>query len=86
MAMGVVQFNVGSDMLMSASEAVAPQAASSTQLSSLAVRQDINLLRKAEVAARAETKSSRKRKALLKAKADDRHAEEEGHLYDPGAW
>ena len=85
-AMGVVQFNVGSDMLISASEAVAPQAASSTQLSSLAVRQDINRLRKAEVAAKAETKSSRKRKALLKAKADDRQAEEEGHLYDPGAW
>ena len=56
-AMGVVQFNVGSDMLMSASEAVAPQAASSTQLSSLAVRQDINRLRKADVAAtKVETK------------------------------
>ena len=85
-AMGVVQFNVGSDMLITASEAVAPQASASTQLSSLAVRQDLNRLRKADVAAKAETKSNRKRKALLKAKADDRQAEEEGHLYDPGAW
>ena len=85
-AMGVVQFNIGSDMLITASEAVTPQASASTQLSSLAVRQDLNRLRKADVAAKAETKSSRKRKALLKAKADDRQAEEVGHLYDPGAW
>ena len=50
-------------------------------MSSLAVRQDLNRLRKADMAAKAETKSSRKRKALLKADADDRQAEEEeGHL------
>ena len=56
-AMGVVQFNVGSDMLISTSEAVAPQAASSSQLSLLAVRQDLTRLRKADVAAtKVETK------------------------------
>ena len=85
-AMGVVQFNNGSDMLVKAAEAVAPQAGSSSQLSMLAKRQDRSRLRKAEVAAKLETRSSRKRKALQRMQADNKQSEEEGHLYDPGAW
>ena len=84
-AMGVVQFNKGSDMLLKAVEAVAPQAGPGSQLCVLAERQDRSRLRKAEVVARVETRSNRKRKALLKMQADDRKSEEEGHLYDPGA-
>ena len=63
-AMGVVQFNKGSDMLLKAVEAVAPQAGSSSQLSMLAKRQDRSRLRKTEVAAKLETRSRRKRKAF----------------------
>ena len=85
-AMGVVQFNKGSEMLVSATEAVAPQASGSAQLSQLTVRQDLARLRKADTALKAETRSSRKRKTLLKLQAQEKQAEEEGQLYDPGAW
>ena len=85
-AMGVTQFNQGSEMLVSATQAVAPQAATSSQLLNLTVKQDLTRLRKADIAVKEETRSSRKRKALLKVQMHDKLCEEEGHLYDAGAW
>ena len=84
--MGVIQFNQGSDMLVSATQTVSPQAATSSQLSLLMVKQDLTHLRKADIAAKAEKQPSRKRKAVLKIEMQDKLSEEEGHLYDPGAW
>lgn len=85
-ALGITQFNKGAKAMVEAAEAVFPQAGPSHQLSALAERIDKARLRKADTAAKEETKSSRKRKALLKVHDDDKQAEEEGHLYNPGAW
>ncbi len=85
-ALEIVQFNKGAQMLIDATTAVVPQAGPSRQLSALAVKMDHERLRQADAAATLESKSSRKRRALLKVQADDKQAEEEGHLYNPGAW
>ena len=85
-ALGVTQFNKGAQVLVDATEAVIPQASSSRQLSVLADRMDTIRLRKADDSAKLETKSNRKRKVLLKMQAEAKKSEEEGHLYDPGAW
>ena len=85
-AMGVTQFNQGSEMLVSATQAVAPQAATSSQLLNLTMKQDLTRLRKADIAVKEETRSSKKRKALQKVQMQDKLCEEEGQLYDTGAW
>ena len=77
-ALGIAQFNKGAQVLVDATEAVIPQVSSSHQLSVLADRMDKTRLRKADVAANLETKSSRKRKVLLKMQAETKKAEEEG--------
>ena len=85
-ALEIVQFNKGAQMLIDATTAVVPQAGPSCQFSALAVKMDHERLRQADAAATLESKSSRKRRALLKVQAEDKQAEEEGHLYNPGAW
>ena len=67
---GIVQFNKGAQMLVDATTAVIPQAGPSRQLSALAVKMYQERLRQADAAANLESKSSRKRRALLKLQAN----------------
>ena len=64
-ALGIVQFNIGAQMLIDATTAVVPQAGPSHQLSALAVKMDNERLRQADAAVNVESKSSRKRRALV---------------------
>ena len=63
-------------MLIDATTAVVPQAGPSRQLSAHTVKMDHERLRQADAAANLETKSSRKRRALLKLQADEKQAAE----------
>ena len=63
-------------MLIDATMAIVPQDGPSRQLSALAVKMEHERLRQADAAANLESKSSRKRRALLKLQADEKQAEE----------
>jgi hypothetical protein len=84
--MGVVQFNKGAQVLIDATATVISQTGPSSQLLQLAKKMDRTCLHKADLAAKLESKSSRKRKSLLKMQTQAKQSEEEGHLYKPGAW
>ncbi|KAI0230495.1 hypothetical protein LSAT2_019165, partial [Lamellibrachia satsuma] len=87
-AMGIVQFNKGAQIFIDATAAVVPQAGPSCQLSKLVGKMDKTRLRKSDAAAKLENKSSRKRLCVgsPKLQAEAKQSEEEGHLYNPGAW
>lgn len=85
-AMGIVQFNKGAQVLVDVTAAIVPQAGPSSQLLELAGKMDKTRLRKSDTAAKLESKSSRKRRSLLKLQAEAKLSEKEGHLYNPCAW
>ena len=82
-ALAVVQFNCGGRVLVEAADSVVP-GSSSAPLAAIAAKMDRKRIHQAVVAAKEETKTSRKRKALARLRADETLAADEGHLYRPG--
>ena len=70
-------------MLVEAADSVVP-GSSSAPLAAIAAKMDRKRIHQAVVAAKEETKTSRKRKALARLRADETLAADEGHLYRPG--
>ena len=82
-ALAVVQFNCGGRVLLDAATAVVP-GLSNTQLVVAAASSDRKRVHKAVAAAMDTSKTSRKRLALSKLRAEEALAASEGHLYNPG--
>ena len=86
--LGVVQFNHGGQVLLDVTNAVIdlPESLSSLLLAVVAAKMDRRRLRQGVEASKEETKSSRKRKALMSLQMETSRAESEGHVYSAGGW
>ena len=83
---GVMQFNNGAPVLADATNTVLQCVSPNQPSLVLADKVDTTRLRKADVAVQDETKARKKQRPLVKMQAVAKKYEEEGHLYDPGAW